>query len=99
MKKLYILTIFLILVAALQASAQWKDSGNLNVWTARTVARQNANSKATPYLKEVRVAKNKGFDRVVFEFLGDIPRYLIEYTKPPISGTADEEIKVNGKFF
>jgi hypothetical protein len=99
MKKLFISTLLFILAAASGVAAQWSDDGKLNVWTSAAVSRQNKNSKATPYLKDVRVAKNKGFDRVVFEFRGDIPHYRVEYTKPPISGTADEEIKVNGKFF
>jgi hypothetical protein len=99
MKKLFILAILLMLAASSQISAQWNDAGKFNVWTAQTFSRLNDDSRETPYLKEVRVARNKGFDRVVFEFTGDIPRYLIQYVKPPISGTADVEIKVNGKFF
>lgn len=99
MKKLLIFTILFMLVAASDISAQWADGGKLNVWTAQTISRRSEDSRETTYLKEVRVAKNKGFDRVVFEFLGDIPRYQVQYIKPPISGTADEEIKVSGRFF
>jgi len=99
MRKLFIFTALLISIFTSTVFAQWKDSGKLNAWTSNTISRQNENSKETPYLKEVRVAKNKGFDRVVFEFIGDIPRYQIEYIKPPITGTADEEIKVSGKYF
>ena len=99
MKKLFIWAIFLTGVFAVNAFAQWDDAGKLNAWTSARVARANKDSRETPYLKEVRVAKNKGYDRLVFEFLGDIPRYFIEYINPPITGTADEEIKVSGRYF
>jgi hypothetical protein len=99
MKKLLVLTILFVTVFASDVFGQWMDGGKLNVWTSRKISRRNDASQETAYLKEVRVAKNKGFDRVVFEFIGDIPRYQIQYVKPPIVGTADEEIKVSGKFF
>jgi hypothetical protein len=99
MKKILLLTILSSIVFVAQTFAQWEDRGKLNAWTSARVSRQNKDSRETPYLKEVRVAKNNGFDRIVFEFRGDIPRYFIEYIKPPITGTADEEIKVSGKFF
>ena len=99
MKKILLFTILISSFLVSNAVAQWDDSGKLNAWTSNIVSRKNKESKETPYLKEVRVAKNKGYDRLVFEFLGDIPRYRIEYIKPPITGTADEEIKVSGKFF
>jgi len=99
MKKLFIFTILLTSVFVSGAFAQWKDGGKLNSWTSQTISRRNDNSTETTYLKEIRTAKNKGFDRVVFEFTGDTPRYQIEYIKPPITGTADTEIKVKGKFF
>jgi hypothetical protein len=99
MKKLLIVSLFTIFAAASSAFAQYEDKGKLNAWTAVPVARHNKNSKALPYLREIRTAKNKGFDRLVFEFTGDIPRYYIEFVKPPIFGTADEEVKVSGKYF
>lgn len=99
MKKHFILTLLLIALGVSGVSAQWNDAGKFNVWTLKTFSRQNNASRATPYLKAVRAAKNKGYDRLVLEFTGDIPRYRIEYVKPPITGTADEEIKVAGKFF
>ncbi|HEY0771991.1 MAG TPA: hypothetical protein VGD31_16810, partial [Sphingobacteriaceae bacterium] len=99
MKRLFILTLLLTGIFTFGVYAQWDDTGKLNAWTFARVARANKDSKATPYLKEVRVAKNKGYDRVVFEFTGDIPRYFVESVKPPITGTADVEIKVSGKYF
>lgn len=99
MKKHLFLLIGLIVVFAVNASAQWNDAGKFNAWTSAAFSRKNKASKKTPYLREIRSARNQGFDRVVFEFTGDIPRYQIEYIKAPIVGTADEEVKVKGKFF
>jgi hypothetical protein len=99
MKNILLFTILLGTLLVSNALAQTDDSGKLNVWTSKLVLRQNKESQETAYLKEVRVAKNKGFDRVVFEFLGDIPHYRIEYIEPPIINTADQEIKVSGNFF
>lgn len=99
MKKHLLLLVGIIAVFAFNAPAQWKDSGKFNVWTSTSVTRENGTIKQTPYLREIRSARNKGFDRVVFEFTGDIPPYLIEYITPPIVGTADEEVKVAGKAF
>ena len=99
MKRLFLLTLLLTFVPNIAVQAQWDDTGKLNMWTSARVARTNSERKATPYLKEVRVAKNKGFDRVVFEFSGDIPRYFVEPVTPPITNTADTVIKVSGKYF
>jgi len=99
MRKHFFLTILLLGFSVSGVFAQWNDNGKLNSWTSVTVSRQNNESRETPYLKEVRASRNKGFDRLVFEFTGDIPHYQIEYIKPPISGTADEEIKVSGRYF
>lgn len=35
-------------------------------------------------LRDVRVAPQEGFDRIVFEFEGGVPGYRIEYVEPPI---------------
>ena len=99
MKKQLFLLANLVIICAVNASAQWKDAGKFNAWTSASFSRKNNASKATPYLREIRQARNKGFDRVVFEFTGDIPPYQIEYITPPIVGTADEEVKVKGKYF
>lgn len=98
MKRFLILTIVLANIFVSGVWAQSGSEGKLNAWTSGKVSRENK-SRRTPYLKEVRIAKNKGFDRVVFEFSGDVPTYQLEFIKPPITGTADQEIKVNGKFF
>jgi hypothetical protein len=99
MKKHLFLPIVFTFVFSINIFAQWNDAGKFNAWTSASFSRKNNASKKTPYLREVRTGRNQGFDRVVFEFTGDIPRYQIEYIEPPIVGTADEEVKVKGKFF
>jgi hypothetical protein len=98
MKKLIIFSILFIVAFASDAFAQWKDSGKFNVWSSSTISRRY-DHEADTYLKEVKVGKNKGFDRVVFEFTGNLPNYLIEYTKQPIMNTAEKRITLGGKFF
>jgi hypothetical protein len=44
----------------------------------------------------VRVARQPGFDRLVFEFEGTLPGYSVAYTKRPIMGTSGKEISVEG---
>jgi len=99
MKKLFILTILFISAFASDAFAQWKNSGKLDVWTSDNISRLNDDGNNSAFLKEVRVDKNKGFDRVVFEFTGDMPHFSLEHVKPPITGTGEETIKVSGKYF
>lgn len=38
-----------------------------------------------PLLVDVRTGQHEGFDRVVFEFAGALPRYRVEYVSPPIT--------------
>ncbi len=101
MKKLFVMTVLMIGCLALTARAQSQDSGQLNTWTTRTVARQTDAGDGATYLKEVRVAKNIGFDRVVLEFTGGIPAYYrVEFIKASdIVATGEETIKINGKYF
>jgi hypothetical protein len=99
MRKLFVFTILFISAFSGTVCGQLLNKGKLNVWTTGTISRQNFYRNAPPVLKEVRVAKNKGFDRVVFEFTGEMPDFQIEYTKPPIMGTGEDVIKVVGKYF
>jgi hypothetical protein len=99
MKKLLIFTILLNGILALSAYGQNQDSGKLDVWTANSISRFSYKGGNPAFLKEVRVAKNKGFDRIVFEFTGDLPPFSIEYVKPPITGTSENVIKVSGRYF
>lgn len=63
---------------AFSALAQPKNLGKLNTWTTRPVERQHENSELTR-LRVVRAAKQKGFDRIVFEFAGPVPNYSVRY--------------------
>jgi hypothetical protein len=47
-------------------------------------------------LVAVRTAHQPGFDRVVFEFSGPVPGYLVRYGEPVVSSTGDEEVRVPG---
>jgi hypothetical protein len=49
------------------------------------------------YLKDVRVAAQAGFDRVVFEFEDALPGYEVTTTQPPVTedGSGDE-VRVQG---
>lgn len=60
-----------------------------------------AQGDATALLTDVRVARNEGFDRVVFEFAGDdLPGYDVRYVEGPFA-TAGEgaDVTVEGDFF
>jgi hypothetical protein len=101
MKKLLIFTILLMAILVSTTFAQSEDVGKLNVWTLSTVARQNDSNDGATYLKEVRAAKNSGFDRVVFEFTGGLPAYFkVEFVKASdLVSPGEEVIKVKGKYF
>ena len=100
MKKLFIIVVFTGIALTSTAFGQWKNVGKLDTWTSATISRQNNDSNETAYLKNVRVGKNKGFDRLVFEFTGDVPRYQIEFVKAAdLVATGEDLIKVGGKFF
>lgn len=60
------------------AFSQFPTTGKINTWTAGPVSRQHGTSTT---VHVVRVAKQKGFDRVVFEFDGPVPNYEIKYLK------------------
>jgi hypothetical protein len=99
MKKPLIFTILLSVVFVSSVFGQSGNSGKLNVWTSANISRLNEKSDKPAFLKDVRVAKNKGFDRIVFEFTGDLPHFTIEYTNAPITGTGENVIKVGGRYF
>jgi hypothetical protein len=55
-------------------------------------------TKARGYLKDVRVAAQPGFDRVVFEFEDALPGYEVSRVEPPVheDGSGDE-VNVRGE--
>ena len=63
---------------ALSVVAQYETAGQLNTWTTHPVSRRNNQSS---YVRVVRVAKQRAFDRVVFEFAGPVPNYRLEYLR------------------
>ncbi len=71
-------------------------AGKLNVWTTAPVMR---NDNPSSSFREMRVAKQKGFDRVVFEFAGDVPNYNVRFEKPPITNYGGDDLKMSGKAF
>ena len=73
-------TLFVI-AASLSAAAQFGNVGKLDTWTVKLVSRDQDPSTENTYVKVVRVAKQKDFDRLVFEFEGSFPHYRIEYLK------------------
>ncbi|MBA3633281.1 MAG: hypothetical protein H0W58_10820 [Acidobacteria bacterium] len=91
----------LLLVSAVSAAAQFQDEGKLNAWTTRIVQRKHESETVAESLCKIRVAKQKGFDRIVFEFDKGKPEYIIQYLPSNIysSDAGDEEIKIAGKVF
>ena len=71
-----------------------EDAGTDPVVSETTAAAE------TSLLTDVRVARHEGFDRVVFEFEGEVPGYDVRYVEPPITedGSGDE-VDVAGEAF
>ena len=64
------------------------------------VVSETTAAAGTSLLTDVRVARHEGFDRVVFEFEGEVPGYDVRYVEPPITedGSGDE-LEVAGEAF
>ena len=71
--------IFSVLTASTTA-AQSPNTGTLNTWTTRAVARTHE-GPGTTYVRSVRAGRHQTFDRVVFEFVGSMPNYQVEYLR------------------
>ncbi len=52
-------------------------------WTAG-IAESKGPIKGISLLSSVRAARHEGFDRVVFEFKGELPNYHVEYVDKPV---------------
>ena len=100
-RKKFACCVLLLPVLAISAVAQYKNAGKLNAWTTDDVQRRHEDEIAASSLCNVRIAKNKGFDRVVFEFDAGKPDYVIQYLPSNIysSDAGDEKIKIAGKVF
>jgi hypothetical protein len=93
-----IITVFFSIIALVSiASAQLglKNEGKLNVWTDNLVQRQHGKDGC---LSQIRVAKNKGFDRMVFEYKGGLNSYSF-YFLPSDLNAEGEKIRIAGKVF
>jgi hypothetical protein len=77
----FLLATLLIFAASLPSAAQFGNAGTLNTWTTKLVSRDQDLSTENTYVKTVRAAQQKDFDRLVFEFEGAFPHYRIEYLK------------------
>lgn len=97
-QKLFVLGFLLSVFLVSTAEAQYENKGSLKTWTTRTVSR--AKKYETVEFVKMKVGKNQGYDRVVFEFKGDLPNYEVNYVKPPIPfSETNEYVKIKGKAF
>lgn len=98
-RKLLIVSFLLSIVFTTPAAAQfYENKGSVKAWTNKTVSR-GKKYENTEFVK-VKVGKHPGYDRVVFEFKGDLPNYSVNYVEPPIwLGESGEKVKISGKAF
>jgi len=75
-----IIAFILSVLTASTTAAQFRNTGRLNTWTVRAVAR-NHEGAGTTYVRSVRAGRHPTFDRVVFEFAGSMPNYRVEYLR------------------
>jgi hypothetical protein len=54
----------------------------------------------TALLERVALARNEGYDRIVFQFTNGVPGYRVEYVEPPLSedGSGDP-VEIEGDAF
>src|SRR5437868_7018003 len=64
--------------------------------SAATTAVSVAPTNPTSHLVAVRVARQEGADRVVFEFSEPVPGYRVAYMPKPIVGTSGKELPLAG---
>jgi hypothetical protein len=100
MKKI-LFSFSIIFLATISIHAQFEDEGKLNAWTTEKVQHNRETEDVSYSICKVRVAKNKGFDRVVFEFDGGKPKYIVQYLASNIYSTegGDNKIKIAGNVF
>ena len=50
--------------------------------------------------ESLRLGRNEGFDRVVFQFRNDVPGYRVEYVEPPLrEDGSGNEVSIDGEAF
>lgn len=93
LRRLIILNAFAFLTIC-SASAQIGNVGNLEQWSTKPRSREHTSGELI-YVKNVRAAKNKNFDRVVFEFSGQqLPNYRVEYLKSRFYQGEAERVRI-----
>jgi hypothetical protein len=99
--KRMILVFGLILATAIFADAQFESEGKLNTWTTEKVQHNPETEDTTYSVCKIRVSKNKGFDRLVFEFDAGQPKYVIQYLPSDIYETegGNHKIQIAGNVF
>ena len=89
-----------VMPAEAQSDAQGErevyTEGRLNVWTTKMVLREDPGGG--DFLR-MKVEKQKGFDRVVFELDGTLPHWYVRYEKRPFETYGDQYMKLRGKAF
>ena len=75
MMKLF-LWLLITCLATISIQAQFQDEGNLNARTTRNVQRKRENESVAESLCKIRVAGQKGFDRVVLNLIKESPNTL-----------------------
>lgn len=88
-------------VLSLSVAAQVNNAGSFDTWTTKSFSRSHGPARESSYIKTVRAAKNRSFDRVVFEFQGPMPNYRIDYLKSRIYENEDgrHRIRLPGNVF
>jgi hypothetical protein len=95
MNRRFLISLWILLFLTIPLMAQFKNVGKLNIWTTQEVQRNHYDSGC---LSKIRVDKNKGFDRIVFEFNGGLNGYTIYYL-PSNKDTEGEKITIAGNVF
>lgn len=95
-----LMTVVVWCFALSSAAAQSVNTGKLNTWTTRAVARTQQEA-GTTYIRAVRAGRHKTFDRVVFEFTEAMPNYRLQYLSSPFyeSEGGRNRIKIAGRAF
>ncbi len=82
------------LLSICATAAQIGNVGKLEQWTTAPRSRDHA-SRELIYVKNARAARNKNFDRVVFEFSGQqLPNYRVEYLKSRFYQGEAERVRI-----
>jgi len=91
----------LVVLVVLSVSAQVSPAAKLGVWTNQVFENRHYDRQKNPYLRTVRVVRQKTFDRLVFEFDGPLPDCRIDYLKSRFYEGEDgrERIRIVGRAF